>query len=419
MNAIIISIGDELILGHNIDTNAAWLSQRLAALGYAVIEHLTVGDDVPIIAQSLSRAVQSADVVLITGGLGPTDDDLTRHALARLLNVDLQLHQPSLDHMAELFCRMDRPMPPRNRIQAMIPIGADVIANPQGTAPGIAARVDSTAIFVFPGVPREMKAMFDRTVAPKLRELAATQDEAQIVISRKLHTFGAGESDLAERLGTLMTRGHNPLVNCTVSNGIVTIRIDCRAADESAARRLIEPAERQIRQRLGDLVFGVDDTTLAQAVADLLCQRRATLAVAESCTGGLIAKDLTDISGASEFFLCGWVTYSNQAKTSLLQVDTNTIDRDGAVSETVARQLAQNARRFAGSDYALGVTGIAGPTGGAPDKPVGLVYIALADRHNCRVEKKNFRGDRPVIRRRAVNTALNMLRLELNPHGAQ
>ena len=412
MNTIIISIGDELTLGHTVDTNAAWLSEKVAALGLNVLQHLTIPDDIESITQALTRAAQAADIVLATGGLGPTDDDLTRHALARVLGVELQLHQPSLDHIAELFARLDRPMSHRNQIQAMIPAGASVIENPNGTAPGIIASIGPATCFVLPNVPREMKAMFTDTIAPQLAQLTTGKD-TQIVISRKLHTFGAGESNVAELLGPLMARGLNPVVNSTVAAGIVTIRIDSRAPDPPAARRLIEPIEQQIRQRLGSLIFGVDEQTLAAAAADLLLSHSATLAVAESCTGGLLAKDLTDVPGASDFFLAGWVTYSNQAKTSLLQVPADIIDREGAVSKNVARQLATNARQLAGSDYALGITGIAGPTGGTAEKPVGLVYIALADAQTCQVQACSFRGDRQVVRRRAVNTALNLLRLRL------
>lgn len=413
MKTIIISIGDELILGHTIDTNAAWLSEKLAALGLNVIRHLTIADDLETISQSLRRTAAFADVILVTGGLGPTDDDLTRHAVANVLGVDLELHQPSLDHITELFAKIDRPMSHRNNIQAMLPTGARVIDNPNGTAPGIAARIGTAEVFVLPGVPHEMKAMFDQTVVPELQNLIAARGKSQIIISRKLHTFGGGESNLAEILGPLMARGANPVVNSTVANGIVTIRIDCRAPDEPTARKLIAPLEQEVRQRLGNIVFSTDDVTLAGAVAELLRRRNATVAVAESCTGGLLAKDLTDLAGASDYFLCGWVTYSNQAKTALLQVDPEVIGRDGAVSEKVAQQLAQNARQAAGSDYALAITGIAGPTGATPGKPVGLVYIALADHKTSRVEKRQFRGARGLVRRRAVNTALNMLRLEL------
>jgi nicotinamide-nucleotide amidase len=413
LKTIIISIGDELILGHTIDTNAAWLSKKLATLGLNVIQHLTIPDDLETVSQSLRRAAASADVILVTGGLGPTDDDLTRHAIANVLGVDLELHQPSLDHIAKLFVKIGHPMSRQNHIQAMLPTGTSPIHNPNGTAPGIAARIGNAEMFVLPGVPREMKTMYDQTVAPCLQKLIAAHGKPQIVISRKLHTFGTGESNIAETLGTLMARGTNPVVNSTVADAIVTIRIDCRAPDEPAARDLIAPLEQEIRHRLGNIIFAVDDLTLAGAVADLLRRRNATIAVAESCTGGLLAKDLTDIAGSSDYFLCGWITYSNQAKTSLLKVDPQVIESQGAVSEEVARQLAQNARQTADSDYALAITGIAGPTGATPEKPLGLVYIALTDQETTLVEKRQFRGDRPLVRRRAVNTALNMLRLKL------
>ncbi len=437
MNAIIISIGDELILGQTIDTNAAWLSRQLSSLGITVREHITVGDDINAIVGQLRRVGgmswasnneagdsqgnnNAADVVLVTGGLGPTDDDLTRHALAKVLKTELKLHQSSLSRIEQFFVRLNRPMSQTNRVQAMIPCGCDVLENNVGTAPGITTQIGKTPVFFLPGVPAEMKAMFDESVKDKLRQLVSAGGTKEVFAYRTLHTYGTGESNIAEILGDMMSRGRNPVVNCTAAHSIVSIRIISRGSDEEAARALIEPVERELRGRLGTLIFGSDEDTFAGVVGGLLRRNGSTVAVAESCTGGLLAKELTDISGSSAYFMAGWVTYSNDAKIRFLEVSPETIEKYGAVSEQVASELAAAARRLAGTDYGLGITGIAGPTGGIAGptvgkegKPVGLVYVSLADQDGVEVARSVFPGSRDHVRRRAVNTALNMLRLRL------
>jgi len=437
MNSYIISIGDELIFGQTVDTNAAWLSRQLSSLGITVREHITVSDDIDEIVGQLRRAGgiswvlnnevgdsrgnnTAVDVVLVTGGLGPTDDDLTRHALAKVLETELKLHQPSLDRIEQFFVRLNRPMSQTNRVQAMIPCGCDVLENKVGTASGITARIGKTYIFFLPGVPAEMKAMFDESVKDKLRQLVSAGGDKKVFAYRTLHTYGTGESNIAEILGDMMSRGRNPIVNSTAAHSIVSIRIISRGTDERTARALIEPVERELRRRLGDFVFGCDEDTLPSVVGELLRQGGRTVAVAESCTGGLLAKELTDISGSSAYFKAGWVTYSNDAKRLFLEVNPDTIEKYGAVSEQVACELAAGARRLAGADYGLGITGIAGPTGGiagptggTEEKPVGLVYIGLAGEDGVEVARNVFPGSRDRVRRRAVNTALNMLRLRL------
>ncbi len=425
MNAIIISIGDELILGQTVDTNAAWLSRQLSSLGITVREHVTVGDDINAIVGQLRRAGgmpnnNAVDVVLVTGGLGPTDDDLTRHALAKVLETELKLHQPSLSRIEQFFVRLNKPMSQTNRVQAMIPCGCDVLENNVGTAPGITAQIGKTPVFFLPGVPTEMKVMFDESVKDKLRQKVSAGGAEKVCAYRTLHTYGAGESSIAEMLGDMMSRGRNPVVNCTAAHSIVSIRIISRGPDEKTARVLIEPVERELRRRLGTFIFGSDEDTLAGVVGGLLRRNGSTVAVAESCTGGLLAKELTDFPGSSSYFMAGWVTYSNDAKTDFLRVNPATIESFGAVSEQVAFELASAARRLAGTDYGLGITGIAGPTGGiagptggTDEKPVGLVYVGLADQDGVEVARNVFPGSRDHVRRRAVYTALNMLRLRL------
>jgi len=414
MNAIIISIGDELIFGQTLDTNAAWLAERLTRLGITIVEHLTVGDNLDALCRNLSRAGGAADVIIATGGLGPTDDDLTRHGLAQILGVELSLHQPWLEHMQDFFARLDREMSPRNRIQAMIPQGCDVIPNPAGTACGLSVRLATAQAFFLPGVPDEMKAMFDAAVQPVLAQHCATDASGQVFLTRTLHCFGTGESNIAQMLGDIMARNRNPLVNITASQGTINLRIIAHAHTQAAAAELIQPVESELRHRLGQLVFGSDGCTLAQVVADLLTRHNCTIGTAESCTGGLLAQALTDVPGASRYFRCGWVTYSNQAKIQLLNVNPAVIDSSGAVSAPVAEQLAQNARRLAAADYAVSTTGIAGPSGSTGEKPVGLVFIGLATADNVTVERCMFPGNRPGVRRRAVYTALDLLRRQLS-----
>jgi len=413
MNAIIISIGDELILGQTVDSNSAWLSARLARLGISVAEHITVGDDVDAIESHLRRVSQQSDFIIATGGLGPTEDDLTRYAVAKALGVELELDESSLGCIEDFFARRGKVTPQTNRIQAMIPVGCRAIENNIGTAPGISGRIGSALAFFLPGVPAEMKKMFAESIEEQLEEISRERGQNEVLICRKIHTFGAGESAIAQIIGDMMVRGANPLLNITASQGIVSFRINARASDQAAGRKLIEPVEKQLRDKLGAIVFGADNDTLASVVGQLLRQQGARLAVAESCTGGLLAKYLTDTSGASDYFTNGWVVYSNQAKCDLLNVDPDIIERHGAVSEEVACQLATNARNLSQSDYALAITGIAGPTGATADKPIGLVYIGLAEAEKVTVERYVFPGSRQMIRQRAAYNALDILRLQL------
>ncbi len=411
MDAVILSIGNELTLGQTVDTNSAWLSQQLAAIGVRVRMHATVADEIEPIRDVLDRTARTADVVLVSGGIGPTADDLTRHALAAAMGVDLVLHPPSVDRIREFFDRRGRAMPEANTVQAMFPAGATPIENTCGTAPGIRARLHRADVFVMPGVPREMKEMFTRDVLPAL----AARTGGAVLLARTINTYGAGESDVGERIRDLMQRGRNPTVGTTAQQTIIGIRIHAFGPTREEARRLLDADAAEVRRRLGDLVFGEDDETLAHAVAKLLFERKQTVATAESCTGGLIAKSLTDIPGSSEYFRNGFVTYSNESKTRFIQVPEDLIVRHGAVSRPVASAMAENTRRISRTDYAISATGIAGPGGGTPDKPVGLVYFGLAHAGGCDVHERRFGSEmtREEIRDRACKFALNLLRLKL------
>ena len=408
--ASIISIGNELLSGQTINTNASYLGERLLSIGITVVSSYTIGDDTDAIVRSFNLASTDAGLVLATGGLGPTDDDLTRLALAKFLGVELQLQNGLLQKIQNFFTNRNLQMPAKNEIQAYIPAGARALANNFGTAPGIMAEVQGKLFIALPGVPSEMKQMFEESVLPELQRLAS----GQAVVVRKLRCFGAGESAIAELLGPIMQRGRNPLINCTVQYGVITMHIIATAKDKDIAQKMAGEDEKSLRSKLGELVYGTEEQTLAEVVGEKLAQQKKTIAVAESCTGGCLAKLLTDISGASRYFTYGWVTYSNTAKTSELGVGADLIEKYGAVSEQVACAMAQGARKRAATNFALGTTGIAGPTGATEQKPIGLVYISVDSDNGCETKRYIFSHDRDFIRFRAANTALNMLRLKLD-----
>lgn len=407
--ASIVSIGNELLSGETANSNAAYLGAELLTIGIPVISIYAIGDEINLIVQALNRASSDADVVVVTGGLGPTDDDLTRQAMANFLGVELQLHNDLLEKIQRFFAGRDLTMPNRNRIQAYIPAGAKALPN-IGTAPGIRAESKGKLFFALPGVPIEMERMFAESVAPELRALAG----GQAVAVRKLKCFGAGESAIAELLGDMMQRGRNPLINCTVHSGVITLHIVAAAQNTQKAEQMAAMDENTLRSVLGELVYGTADQTLAEVVGEKLAQQGKTVAVAESCTGGLVSKLLTDVPGASRYFTHGWITYCNEAKTSELGVPADLIEQHGAVSEQVAQSMAQGARKKAGTDFAIGITGIAGPTGGTEQKSVGLVYISIDSAAGCQIKRCLFSHDRRTIRLRAAQNALNMLRLRLN-----
>jgi nicotinamide-nucleotide amidase len=416
MNAITLSIGDELILGQTVDTNSAWLSEKLAALGCDVIAHIAVGDDQQAIVSAIVDAAHRCDLLLISGGLGPTKDDLTRQALARVLNQPLETNETWLRQMEKMFQRLGRTMAESNRAQALIPRGARMLSNTEGTAAGIDADLISPGsshpcrIFAMPGVPAEMRAMFQRAVAPELISAGG----GRVIRSRTLHTFGMGESALGELLGDLMNRSRNPSVGTTVSMGGVSLRITSRESNLSEAEENLARTIAECRRVLGDLIYGSDEQTLPLVVAELLTQGGVLrVSTAESCTGGLLAKMLTDVPGSSLYFQRGWITYSDEAKSEMLGVSTDVISGRGAVSEEVVSAMADGARRKSGADFSLAISGIAGPDGGTPAKPVGTVCIGLAHPAGRVARTFKFPGDREMIRDRSAKMALTLLRYQL------
>ncbi len=408
--ASIISIGNELLSGRTIDTNAAWLSTELLALDIQTASVYIIPDRIDPILRSLRLAAEDADVILITGGLGPTRDDITRDVLAKYLDSELRLRPDLLEQIRKYFADRNRPMAETNQIQAMLPAAATAMPNTRGTAPGIAARHNNKLIFAMPGVPHEMKKMFADSVAPRLRELTPNR----AIVIKKLQVYGTGESNIAQTLGPLMDRDRNPLINSTASGGVITLHIIATAPEKDRARQLAARDESTLREKLGPVIFAEGDRTLAETTGRILARAGKTLTVAESCTGGLIAKLFTDAPGASDFFSQSWVTYSDHAKTAQLAVPPNLLHEHGAVSAPVARAMAAGARRNARADYAIAVTGIAGPTGATEQKPLGLVFIAVATPDDCTVSRNIFPQPRSAVRLRAALTAINMLRLQLN-----
>lgn len=432
IKAELIFVGTELLLGEILNTNAQYLSQRLAELGIDCYYQVTVGDNAARLAGVLRQSLGRAEVVIATGGLGPTMDDITKETVARVLGLPLELHPPSLERIEETFRRLGRPMSENNRKQALTARGARVLPNDRGTAPGMAVGVppDWTperseapgwraadappawpprrVVIVLPGPPREMVPMFEEGAVPVLLEMLG--GEATMLIARTLRFVGIGESDLEHRIRDLMAGQTDPFIAPYAKLGEVHLRLSTKAADRAAGLARIAPVEAAIRERVGGFCYGTDDQTLEQVVGEELRARAMTLAVAESCTGGLLSKRLTDVPGSSDYFLAGLVTYSNAAKESVLAVPAATLGAHGAVSDETALAMAAGARQATGADVAVSVTGIAGPGGGSAQKPVGTVHIAVDGPKGPWVRRHRFpAGDRAAIRERSAQEALNRL----------
>jgi nicotinamide-nucleotide amidase len=410
MKAEIISIGSELTSGQNLDTNSQWLSRRLAEIGVPVGWHTTVADDLDANTDAFRIAAGRAALVLISGGLGPTQDDLTREALAKAAGVELVFHQESYDRIAAMFRHFGREMPGRNRVQALFPTGADVLRNDRGTAPGIWMRVGASHVAAMPGVPNEMHAMYETQVKLRVLQLGLGSG---VLIERKINAFGAGESALEQKLLDLTKRGRVPEVGITVSEASISLRILARGATAAEAEALAAPTEQTIRDRLGDLIFGTGDEELQDAVIALLTAKRKTLAVAESVTGGMVGELLTSVPGASARFLGGVISYDNRIKVEFLGVPQQVLDEHGSVSPQVVEAMAIGCRARWRSDLAVSTVGVAGPEALAPDKPAGTVYVGLAWEGGTVVTPFTWPGTRAEVRRRTAKLALNRIRLHL------
>jgi len=409
MKADIISIGDEILYGQIADTNSTFIAEKLSGEGIEVVFSTNVGDDVSRIAEAFDAAKSRADVIIATGGLGPTSDDLTKKAIVKVFKRKLVFHEKILKEIEKSFEKRGQLMPKINQNQALLPQGAKPLANRWGVAPGIFIEEENTLFFALPGVPQEMKWMLESEVLPILR----SDKPKTFVIHRKLRTTGIPESAIYEKIEGLIDPKGDVKIAFLPSYGGVDIRLTVTPKQAVEGEAKIEELEKKIREILGTYIYGTDDQVLEEVVGDLLSERGKTIAVAESCTGGLIGAKFTNISGSSKYFERGVVTYSNQAKMELLKVPPETIEKYGAVSEEVALLMAEGVRKLAKTDYGLSATGIAGPTGGTPEKPVGLVHIGFAHENDSFAQKFQFAEDRLTNRERAAQAALNMVRLFL------
>ena len=408
MLAEILSVGTELLMGQIANTDAQYISRRLSELGVNIYRQTTVGDNPARVKEAVQTALSRADVVITTGGLGPTEDDLTKEMVAEVLGLPLELHQPSLEAMTAYMRRIGRPLTENNLKQAYFPVGCYVMENLCGTAPGCIVEKDGKAVAVLPGPPVELKDMFERQLAPWLARRSGKHIE-----SKFLRIYGVGESLVETKLKDLF-HGENPTLALYCGAGEVQARISARVDAGGDAAALIAPLEAEIRARLGDAVYAEGlENTLANTVYELLLARGETVSFAESCTGGMLAAAIVDIPGASSVLNESYVTYSNEAKMRLLGVRAETLASVGAVSAECAREMAAGVRRAAGADWGVSVTGIAGPDGGTAEKPVGTVFVGVAGANGVAAHELHFKGDRTWNRTLSVGRALNLLRLEL------
>lgn len=405
-DAEIIAIGSEMLTPHRTDTNSLWLTEQLNALGIEVKLKIVVGDDEARLEETVRDALKRSEVIIATGGLGPTEDDITRKIFARVLKRRLQLHDATLEGIRARFAARGYPMPEINARQALVPEGAQILPNPKGTAPGLLMTEGRTTIVLLPGPPREMRPMFTASVLPVLRERSG----GALIKRRKLSVFGLSESRVDEIAAPIYLRTNNPSTTILADRGVIELHLSARAGSEEAAERLLDELAAPLEEALGVHLFSNRGESLEEVVGEWLRFRRYTLAVAESCTGGLLAGRITDVAGSSDYFLSGVVAYANEAKTALLGVPADLIAARGAVSPEVAEAMASGVRERAGTTIGVGVTGIAGPGGGSEEKPVGLVYIGVANEAGVESRRFLFPGDRYLIRQFSVNAALDMVR---------
>ena len=407
--AELIAVGTELLLGNIANTDAQMISQGLSQLGINVYYHTVVGDNPQRVRQAVDIARGRADILITTGGLGPTCDDLTKVAVAQAFGKELVYHEPSAQRIRERFAQRGTPVTENNFQQAMVPEGCTVLDNDWGTAPGVAFQADGTHVLMLPGPPRECEMMFRHRALPYLQQLADG-----VIASRTVKTFGIGESAAEALLRDLMNALHNPTLAPYAKPTGTELRITAHAPTREEALRLIAPVEEQVKAILGDKVIGVDVDSLEEVCFALLKDRGLTVGTAESCTGGLLAKLLTDLPGASAVFRGGVVSYTNGVKAGLLGVPQDLLDRYGAVSPQVAEAMARGAKASLGCDIALSTTGVAGPDADDRGNPIGLVYLGLAWGDQCQVTE--FRAgpvERERVRRQAAQTALDLLRRHL------
>ena len=405
MKAEIIAIGTEILLGDIVNSNAQYLAQELAALGIDMYYQQVVGDNEKRIVHSFDEAYSRSDIIITTGGLGPTDDDLTKEVAAKYFNKELLPDEESIEKIKGYFKFRERKMTQNNLKQGLIPEGAAIINNNNGTAPGVIIEENNKIMIILPGPPKEMKPMFEETVRPYLQKKADS-----VLVSKMIKILGVGESAVADEFKDLMDAQTNPTIAPYAKEVGVMLRVTAKAETQEAALNLIAPIEKEIKDRLGDNVYATEDIAIEDVVAKLLIEKNLTISTAESCTGGMIASTLINYPGISEVLLEGAVTYSNEAKHNRLGVKNETLDKYGAVSEETAREMAIGIAKTAGTDVSIVTTGIAGPGGGTEEKPVGLVYVGVYVQGEVTIQRCIFSGNRSRVRLQATITGLDMLR---------
>ena len=408
MKAEIIAVGTELLMGEILNSNSRDIARELYNLGIDVYHQSVVGDNLNRVSKELETAFERADLVITTGGLGPTRDDLTKEAAAHFLKREMILDEESIKHLEDFFGSRGLPLNEGNKRQAYFPEGAKIIPNENGTAPACIIEFDEKVLVILPGPPREVIPLMEKYIIPYLEKRTG-----KVFISDIINISGIGEGHMEEKIMDIIEAQENPTVAPYAKEHGLTLRVTASASTEQEARLLLEPVVKKICDRLGMDVYAIGDTTLEAVVASLLIEQNLSISVAESCSGGLLAGRLINYPGISKVFKEGFITYSNESKINTLGVDSKILSKYGAVSEEVAKQMAKGAADRAKSDVALSITGIAGPDGGTDEKPVGLVYIGLYLLGEVKVMKMDSWGSRDNVRRRAVSQALDMLRREL------
>lgn len=403
MNAEIISVGTELLLGQIVNTNAAYIAKQLASVGINLYRTTVVGDNAERLIKAAKEAFSRTELVIFTGGLGPTNDDITKETVAEYFGLELICDEYSLNKIKSFFDRINKPMTQNNVKQACMPEGSIIAENFNGTAPGCIIEQNGKIAVLLPGPPSELVPMFENKIMPYLAEKSDT-----VIVSKTVKTFGIGESALEEKIKDL-TYDCNPTIAPYAKTGEAELRITAKAANAADAEKLIMSMLDEVKKRIGEYIYGYDDDTLNSVAYKFLKDNGLTLSTAESCTGGLIADALVTMPGSSAVFGYGAVTYANEAKMQLLGVKPETLEKYGAVSPQTAREMAEGIRKLSGSDLGVASTGIAGPDGGSDEKPVGLVYIAVSGKNGTRTKKLNLSGGRENIRALAVKNVLHMI----------
>lgn len=402
----LISVGTEILLGNIVNTNAAYLSEKCAKLGLSCYYQSVVGDNEERLSETLKMALSRADIVILGGGLGPTPDDLTKEVTCKVLNIELVEDEDSKKNIEVFFEKKGVPTPDINWKQALVPKGAIVLHNDNGTAPGCIIESGEKKVILLPGPPGEMKPMFETAVMPYLADILPG-----VILSKTVKICGIGESEVAKQIEDMISAQSNPTIATYCKTGEVQVRVTASAEDETAAKKLLKPVVKEIKTRFGTNIYSTDeDTTLEKSVVDLLCANDLHIATVESCTGGLLAGRLINVPGVSDNFKTGLITYSNKSKRKLVNVRKTTLEKYGAVSKQTAEEMVNGMHALSKADVVVSTTGIAGPDGGTPDKPVGLVYISVFVCGKITTKECHFTGNRANVREATVATALTMLR---------